>query len=62
MNWFLKPGWNYSSGSPENYAPGGMMIGTDSHCKCRWFRNGGIGVGGADAGCNVRDGMGIKIS
>jgi aconitate hydratase len=27
-----KPGWNYSSGSLENYAfPGGMMIGTDSH-------------------------------
>jgi aconitate hydratase len=25
----------------ENYVPGGMMIGTDTYCKCRWFRNGG---------------------
>jgi aconitase A len=33
--------WNYSSGSPENYAfPGGMMIGTDSHT----VNAGGLGM------------------
>jgi hypothetical protein len=54
--------WNYSSGSPENYAfPGGMMIGTDSHTKCRWIRNGGYWCWWADA-VDVMSGMGIKIS
>jgi aconitase A len=39
-----------------------MMIGTDSHT----VNAGGLGmvagVGGRCSGCNVRDGMGIKIS
>jgi aconitase A len=48
----------------ENYAfPGGMMIGTDSYCKCRWIRNGRYWCRWSRCSrCYVRNGMGIKIS
>jgi aconitate hydratase len=63
-DWFLETGAGIIHQVVlENYAfPGGMMIGTDSHCKCRWFRNGGYWCWWCRcSGCNVRNGMGIKI-